>query len=58
MLVCRPKAPKTGVAPGKRSGRWPSVISTLAGGNWCNPPGAGLGLRPTANTVTGLPRPG
>jgi endoglucanase len=27
-----------------------SVISTLAGGNWCNSPGAGLGLRPTANT--------
>ena len=27
-----------------------SVISTLASGNWCNPPGAGLGLRPTANT--------
>jgi len=26
-----------------------SVISTLASGNWCNPPGAGLGLRPTAN---------
>ncbi len=27
-----------------------SVIATLAGGNWCNPPGAGLGVRPTANT--------
>ncbi len=27
-----------------------SVISTLQAGNWCNPPGAGLGLRPTANT--------
>ena len=27
-----------------------SVISTLASGNWWNPPGAGLGLRPTANT--------
>jgi endoglucanase len=26
------------------------VISTLAAGNWCNPPGSGLGLRPTANT--------
>jgi endoglucanase len=23
---------------------------TLAAGNWCNPPGSGLGLRPTANT--------
>ena len=31
-----------------------SVISTLASGNWCNPPGAGLGLRPTANTGTPL----
>jgi len=27
-----------------------SVIGALAGGNWCNPPGAGLGLRPTAST--------
>jgi len=27
-----------------------SVVSTLASGNWCNPPGAGLGLRPTADT--------
>jgi endoglucanase len=27
-----------------------SVISTLAGGNWCNPPASGLGLKPTANT--------
>ena len=26
------------------------VISTLAAGNWCNPPGSGLGLRPTAST--------
>ncbi|HWG13836.1 MAG TPA: glycoside hydrolase family 6 protein [Streptosporangiaceae bacterium] len=26
------------------------VISTLAAGNWCNPPDAGLGLRPTART--------
>jgi len=24
----------------------PNVISTLNSGNWCNPPGAGLGLRP------------
>jgi endoglucanase len=30
-----------------------SVISTLASGNWCNPPGSGLGLRPTA--TTGVP---
>ena len=26
------------------------VISTLATGNWCNPPDSGLGLRPTAST--------
>ncbi|HYQ16240.1 MAG TPA: glycoside hydrolase family 6 protein, partial [Polyangiaceae bacterium] len=26
------------------------VLGTLNAGNWCNPPGAGLGLRPTANT--------
>jgi endoglucanase len=30
-----------------------SVISTLAAGNWCNPPASGLGLRPTA--ATGVP---
>jgi endoglucanase len=27
-----------------------SVISTLRSGNWCNPPGSGLGLAPRANT--------
>ena len=27
-----------------------SVISTLASGNWCNPPASGLGLKPTAST--------
>ncbi len=27
-----------------------SVISTLANGNWCNPPASGLGLKPTAST--------
>jgi endoglucanase len=27
-----------------------SVLSALTTGDWCNPPGAGLGLRPTANT--------
>jgi endoglucanase len=32
----------------------PGVLSALAGGNWCNPPGAGLGLRPTANTGAAL----
>lgn len=30
-----------------------TVISTLAGGNWCNPPDSGLGIRPTA--PTGVP---
>jgi endoglucanase len=29
------------------------VISTLQAGNWCNPPGSGIGLRPT--TSTGVP---
>jgi endoglucanase len=27
-----------------------SVISTLAAGNWCNPPASGLGLKPSAST--------
>lgn len=27
-----------------------SVVNTIAGGSWCNPPGRGLGLHPTANT--------
>ncbi len=31
-----------------------SVVSTLASGNWCNPPGSGLGLRPTADTSVPL----
>lgn len=31
-----------------------SVIGTLASGNWCNPPGAGVGLRPSANTGVAL----
>jgi endoglucanase len=26
------------------------VIGTLQAGNWCNPPGSGLGVAPTANT--------
>jgi endoglucanase len=30
------------------------VLGALSGGNWCNPPGAGLGLRPTANTGLAL----
>lgn len=30
-----------------------SVVAALASGNWCNPPGAGLGLLPTA--TTGVP---
>ena len=31
-----------------------SVISTLSSGSWCNPPGAGLGLRPTTATEVPL----
>jgi endoglucanase len=30
------------------------VLSALHSGNWCNPPGAGLGVRPTANTGVAL----
>jgi endoglucanase len=29
-----------------------NVISTLQAGNWCNPPGSGLGLRATAATAS------
>ena len=31
-----------------------SVISSLQAGNWCNPPSAGLGLKPTADTGVSL----
>jgi endoglucanase len=31
-----------------------SVISTLAAGSWCDPPGAGTGIRPTADTGVAL----
>jgi endoglucanase len=31
-----------------------SVTGTLAAGDWCNPPSAGLGLKPTANTGVSL----
>ncbi len=31
-----------------------SVVSTITGGNWCNPPGRGLGTHPTANTGVAL----
>jgi endoglucanase len=31
-----------------------SVTSTLAAGDWCNPPSAGLGLKPTANAGVSL----
>ncbi len=27
-----------------------AVVQTIASGSWCNPPGRGLGARPTANT--------
>ncbi|TDB75486.1 glycoside hydrolase family 6 protein [Micromonospora sp. KC723] len=32
----------------------PAVVNALAEGNWCNPPGRGLGLRPTAHTGVAL----
>jgi endoglucanase len=31
-----------------------SVITSLTNGDWCNPPGRGLGTRPTANTGVSL----
>jgi endoglucanase len=31
-----------------------SVLKALTAGNWCNPPGRGLGLRPTAETGSEL----
>ena len=31
-----------------------TVTASLTSGNWCNPPGAGLGLRPSANTGIAL----
>jgi len=31
-----------------------SVIDALTAGDWCNPPGAGVGLRPSANTGVAL----
>lgn len=31
-----------------------SVLATLHSGNWCNPPGAGIGLRPSADTGVAL----
>jgi endoglucanase len=40
-----------GVAP---YGQPAAVLTALTNGNWCNPPGAGLGLRPTANTGVAL----
>jgi endoglucanase len=36
-----------GAAPFNQSA---ATVSALANGNWCNPPGSGLGLRPTSNT--------
>jgi len=36
-----------GVAPYDQSA---ATVGTLAAGNWCNPPGAGTGILPTANT--------
>lgn len=31
-----------------------AIITGLQGGNWCNPPGAGNGLKPTASTGVAL----
>ena len=31
-----------------------SVTSALQGGNWCNPPGSGVGTRPTADTAAAV----
>jgi endoglucanase len=31
-----------------------TILAGLTAGNWCNPPGAGLGLRPTAKTGVAL----
>ncbi|HWM67531.1 MAG TPA: glycoside hydrolase family 6 protein [Steroidobacteraceae bacterium] len=31
-----------------------TTVSTLAGGSWCNAPGAGVGVRPTADTGNSL----
>ena len=39
--------------PRRTTSRLP-VVSALKNGNWCNPPGAGLGLRPTTSTGVGL----
>ena len=40
-----------GAAPYNQS---PGVVAALHSGNWCNPPGAGLGARPTASTGVAL----
>ncbi|HXM59025.1 MAG TPA: glycoside hydrolase family 6 protein [Candidatus Dormibacteraeota bacterium] len=40
-----------GAAPFNQS---PSTLATLQAGNWCNPPGAGNGIRPTADTGSPL----
>ena len=31
-----------------------ATVATLKGGDWCNPPGSGVGLRPTADTGNDL----
>jgi endoglucanase len=36
-----------GAAPYNQSA---ATVATLKNGNWCNPPGSGLGLKPTADT--------
>jgi endoglucanase len=44
-------ATKYGLAPYNQSS---SVVAGLTSGQWCNPPGAGVGLRPTSNTGVAL----
>jgi len=49
------KGPLNPVAYGSAPYNQPAdVLGKLTGGNWCNPPGAGLGLRPTAKTGVAL----
>ncbi len=46
-----PDASPYGAAPYHQP---PSVLEALKNGNWCNPRGAGLGLRPSSNTGVAL----
>src|SRR3954453_10994623 len=49
------RGPLNGAQYGAAPYNQPSdVQAKLTSGNWCNPPGAGLGVRPTANTGVAL----